>query len=459
MVDLRPRAAITRAYRVHHEAESMLLNRRQWLSLTTSGACGALAASRSLAAQNEAPGTLERRVARVISEYERQGFHRTATAVDRRSADWLFEEVRRIGLVPARESFTLSRIDPVKTELIVRDRRITGLPLFDGAFTDTEGIRGRLGPIGSDAEIGLVEAPPNTAAAGPLGDARRQQRHKALVCVTRGGRPGLCPSNADFFLTPFGPPVLQVSSEESSFLSDQAQNRSEVRLIASVKRTATSAFNVTANLNGKNSALLPLVVMTPRSGWYSCASERGGGIACWLELMRTLRAQQPIRDVLFVASSGHELGHLGIDQFVARRPGIVPQSVGWIHLGANIGAAMLPTRTVTASDAGPDQRHATPVMGSGNTIQASDDEFEAVLSRAMMSQDLGIARRNPRGTVPGGEAETVHRGGGRYLSVIGSNALFHNPADRGANAVNPGVIARFTKVFATVAAELLSQPK
>ena len=169
----------------------MLLTRRQWLSIATSGAYSALAASRSMAAQNEAQGDLERRIGRLISEYERQGFHRTGTAVDRRSADWLYEEVRRIGLVPARESFALSRIDPANARLIVRDRRIEGLPLFDGAFTDADGIRGRLGPIGSDAEIGLAEAPPNTAAAGPLGEARRQQRHKALVCVTRGGRPGL----------------------------------------------------------------------------------------------------------------------------------------------------------------------------------------------------------------------------------------------------------------------------
>ena len=437
----------------------MLLTRRQWFSLATSGGCAAFAASRATATQNKAQGELERRIGRVITEYEGQGFHRTGTLVDGRSADWLSEEVRRIGLVPARESFALSRVDPERAVLVVRDRRIAGLPLFDGAFTDADGISGRLGPIGSEAEIGLVEAPPNTAAAGSLGEARRQQRHMALVFVTRGARPGLCPSNADSFLTPFGPPVLQVSSEESSFLSDQAQSRAEVRLIASVRRTATSAFNVTAKLDGASSSLRPLTVMTPRSGWYSCASERGGGIACWLELMRTLRGQQPRRDVLFVASSGHELGHLGIDEFVDRRPVIVPQSVGWIHLGANIGAAILPTMTVPASEAGPERRHATPVMGSGNTIQASDDEFEAILTRAMMSEDLGIARRNPRDTVPGGEAETVHRGGGRYLSVIGSNALFHNPADRGATAVDLGVIARFTKTFATIAEALLSYPK
>jgi hypothetical protein len=439
-------------------SKSTLLTRRQWLSIVTAGASGALARSRSLAAQKFTEA-LERRIGRLINDYERQGFHRTGTTVDRRSADWLCEEVRRIGVVPERESFALSRIDPANAGLIVQDRRIEGLPLFDGTFTGADGVRGRLGPIGSDAEIGLAEAPPNTAAAGPLGDARRQQRHKALVCVTRGGRPGLCPSNADAFLTPFGPPVLQVSSEESSFLNEHAQGRAEVRLIASMKRTATSAVNVVARISGRNSALPPLVVMTPRSGWYSCASERGGGIACWLELMRRLRGSQPTRDVLFVASSGHELGHLGIDAFVGRRPGIVPTSVGWMHLGANIGAAILPARTVQATDNSPERRHATPVVGSGNTIQASDDEFEAVLSRAMTSENLGIARRNPRGTVPGGEAEVVHRGGGRYLSVIGSNALFHNPADRGANAVDLDMIARFTKAFATVAEVLVAHPK
>jgi hypothetical protein len=432
----------------------MHLTRRRWLVAVTAGAYGALAPARSIAAQ-AASSQLERRIGRVISEYGEQGFHRTATEVDRRSGDWLFAEVRRIGLTPARESFAHNRIDPVTSRLNVGGRRIDGLPQFDCSFTNADGIKGRLGPIGSDADIGLVEAPPNSAAAGPLGDARRQQRHKAIVFVTRGARPGLCPSNADSFRTPFGPPVLQVSSEESSFLREQAQARSEVQLIASVTRTASSAFNVTAKITGKNPALPPLIVMTPRSGWYWCASERGGGIACWLELMRTLQAQEPTRDVLFVASSGHELGHLGIDAFVDRRPGIVPKTVGWIHLGANIGAAMLPATTGQASDS-PESRNATVAVRAGNTIQASDDEFEDILNRAMTSENLRIARRNPRGTVPGGEAETVHRGGGRYVSVIGSNALFHNPADRGLNAVDLGVIARFTKVFASVAGTLLS---
>ena len=89
---------------MQHGAASMLLTRRRWLLTVTAGAC-AFAPSRSMAAQNEAQGEMERRIGRLISEYERQGFHRTGTAVDRRSADWLYEEVRRIGLVPMSQAF------------------------------------------------------------------------------------------------------------------------------------------------------------------------------------------------------------------------------------------------------------------------------------------------------------------------------------------------------------------
>src|SRR5205085_9900985 len=99
------------------------------------------------------------------------------------------------------------------------------------------------------------------------------------------------------------------------------------------------AFNGVAAGPGTNKGAAPLVVMTPRSGWWNCASERGGGLACWLEIMRAARDAAPARDILFVASSGHELGHLGLDSFIERRPGLVSAARTWIHLGANIGAA------------------------------------------------------------------------------------------------------------------------
>jgi hypothetical protein len=145
-----------------------------------------------------------------------------------------------------------------------------------------------------------------------------------------------------------------------------------------------------------------------------------------------VRVARPVRDVLFLASSGHELGHLGLDAFIARRGGLVPAATAWIHLGANIGAA----------------------QGPGNNLQASDDAMEAMLAAAMAKAGLAIDRRHPRGAVPRGEAENVHRGGGRYISIIGNNDLFHNLSDRGPGAIDLNVIERFANAFAIVVVSL-----
>jgi hypothetical protein len=377
---------------------------------------------------------VQQRIGSVIRAYESQGFHRTGTPVDQASGEWLADEVRRIGLEPVREEFPLSRVDPVGASLAVDDRTIEGLPLFDGAFTSAAGLTGSLGTMNSDASIGLAESPPNGAQAGALGDARRHNRHRAIVVITRGARPGFCPSNADSFLHPFGPPVLQVSSEDAPFLADCARAGATALLTAHVERVEARAFNVVTAVPGTTRSLAPLVVMTPRSGWWWCASERGGGLACWLEIMRATHDARPARDVLFAATSGHELGHLGLDALIGRRPGLVPAAKAWIHLGANIGAA----------------------QGPGNSLQASDHEMESILAEAMTEAGLRIDRRLPRGAVPRGEAENVHRGGGRYISIIGNNDLFHNARDRGADAVDLDVVERFARAFTTVTTSLAS---
>src|SRR5215470_7087414 len=195
-------------------------------------------------------GSVQRRIGSVIRAYEEQGFHRTGTTVDQQSGNWLADEVRQIGPEPTREEFPLSRVDPVGASLAVNGRTIEGLPLFDGRFTSAAGIAGKLGNLGSDAPIGLTEIPPNAAEAGALGDARRQNRHQAIVVITRGARPGFCPSNADSFRRPFGPPVLQVASEEAPFLADAVRGGAKAVLTAHVERAQAKASNVVAMVAG-----------------------------------------------------------------------------------------------------------------------------------------------------------------------------------------------------------------
>ena len=91
---------------------------------------------------------------------------------------------------------------------------------------------------------------------------------------------------------------------------------------------------------------------------------------------------------------------------------------------------------------------------AANILQASDDRLDALLSEAMTAVGLNVDRRAPRGRVPSGEAEAVHRRGGRYVSIIGGSALFHNTEDRGPDVVDPGAIARFAQAFTALARHL-----
>lgn len=408
----------------------MKSSRRKWLGLAGLGAIAAIIGLRCAPGPGTGTSDRRRRIAKVIAEYEAQGDHRTATAVDDESGRWLADQVREAGLPAALEPFPVTRVDLQTCTCRVADRQIEGLPLFDGTFTSDEGIQGHLGEVGSDAEIGLVETGIPLAGGKLLDEARSANRHRAIIAVTKGKTPGLCPRNAVAFSSPFGPPVLQVSSEEGPWFAEQAKQGAQAIVVAHVTRTVTTATNVTAELKGAEPTLAPLVVMTPRSGWYRCGSERGAGIACWLEIIRGMAIAQTRRSVLFVASSGHELGHLGINAFVSRRAGIVTHAIAWLHLGANIGAAT----------------ESTDVL-----LQATDAELDDAVAGTLQSVGIKVGNRKSKHSVPSGEAEAVHRGGGRYASVICANKLFHHSADRGPGATSPEAVEKFSTAFIAVA--------
>src|SRR5215831_17947609 len=167
-------------------------------------------------------------------------------------------QVRQLGVEPSLEPFTLSRVDPQLAYARIATRRVDGVPMFDANFTSADGISGRLGPLGSDAEIGLAETSPVNVAHTAEADiipAARQSRHKAVILVTGATRPGLFLSNAPCFLNPSGPPMLQVSNVESAWLQQQAQGRADVTVVASVERTPARAFNVTATIPGLDQCL------------------------------------------------------------------------------------------------------------------------------------------------------------------------------------------------------------
>lgn len=356
------------------------------------------------------------RLAADIEAWDAIGEHRTGTAGDRRTADWLADSVLASGLTPRCDEFPLSRWALRRCEVEVDGTAIEGVPLFDGGTTGPEGLVGRLWPVANgrvsgdgSPMIGLGAIGPGAGVAAnrALAAARGRTAPAALVAVARisSDVPGLALQNADHFRTPFGPPVLQVATHHEAFLQACAERGGEVRLTADVVFEPALGWNVHTRIAGSRPDLAPFVVVTPKSSWWVSTAERGGGIAVWLALLRHFAANRPARDVIFIATSGHELGHLGLEHYLATNP--APGAHAWLHLGANFAA-----------------------VGTAIRIQASDANSLDMIGTALANAGREPASVNPVGVRPGGEARNIHDLGEPYLSILGSNPWFHHPDDR-----------------------------
>jgi hypothetical protein len=363
------------------------------------------------------------RTAAWLTAWDWQGIHRTATAGDETGADWLMREAARLGAAPAVEDFALDRLDPVDAYLECDGERIPAVPVFDAPGTGDDGVAGVLGTVGEEAVIAVAELSPHSVYTSAYEELRRTARWRGLVILCQGAQPGIGLLNAERFRRPYGAPAIHVTREARDRVRTAAAHRAPARLVAISHRTPARARNVVITIPGSNHARPPVVVMTPRSSWWQSTAERGGGLVCWLESLRALIASPPICDVIFTANSGHELGHLGLERFMTLRPGwerpVAAGGAVWVHYGANIGA-----------------------VGGQLSIQSASDDLRALTVEELARAGAKPDRIAPKTLVPAGETRDIHRAGGCYVTLVGSNPLFHLPQDRWPYAVDASAVAR-----------------
>ncbi len=379
--------------------------------------------------------SLKDRIARTIREYSEQGIHRSGTDGDLENAAWLSGRIRSLGLEQELDTFSFKRVRPLECSLAIDGKTVEAIPLYDCVYTDGDGISGGLGEIGSDADIGVVSAFPMASSPGGqrLDKARRENRHKAIVVLTDEGMPpGITITNAEDFKTPFGPPTVQASNADARWIRGAVASGAEARVVAHCDYVDAKGINVGTTIRGKNPNLAPLVVMTPRSGWWSCASERGGGMAAWLEMMRAISRAGADRDVIFTANTGHELGHIGLAHYLGSREALIKDAHMWIHLGANFAAAVSP----------------------GVGVQSSDEEARKLMLGVLSQQGLKPDGETEPGQRPLGEARNIYDGSGRYISVLGRNGLFHHPSDIWPDPVDLKKTTRWVAAFTEIGLRL-----
>ncbi|HTQ34896.1 MAG TPA: hypothetical protein VMI30_12045 [Stellaceae bacterium] len=350
-----------------------------------------------------------------LQAWDAQGTHRTGTAGDAAGGEWLAAEATALGAAVTVEDFTFDRLDPIACHLDIAGRRIEGVPVFDAPPTDAAGVTGTLG-----RDIAVAELSPRAVYTGAFQRLRRAGDRKALVVVCQGDAPGLGLINAEDFRQRYGTPAIHVSSEARDVVLAASRVGVSAQLVAHSQQTRARAVNIVITLAGTNTGKPPLVVMTPRSSWWQSTAERGGGLVCWLESLRALIAEPPRRDVVFTANTGHELGHLGLDEFLARRPGWgQPGAAEWIHYGANLGA-----------------------FGGWLSLVSNADDLRRLGLAALTDAAQPPDDIPPPTLVPSGETRDIHKAGGRYLTLVGTNPLFHLPQDRWPHAVDVLAVAR-----------------
>jgi len=336
-----------------------------------------------------------------LQAWDSHGFHRTGTVEDKAGADWLAKEAGSLGASVSLEPFLLSRIDPISCWVECGGQRIEGVPVFDSPPTP---------PDGSGGPLAVTHLSPWAVYTPDFQAMRRATDRAGLVIVCLGAEPGLGLLNAEQFREPYGCPAIHVAKLPPAHPE---------RLVSFYRRTMVEAHNVVVTIPGRDRSR-KLVVMTPRSSWWQSTSERGGGLVCWLETLRALIAAPPEMDVVMTANSGHELGHLGLDAFLERRPGWdQPDGAIWVHYGANIGA-----------------------MGGQLSIQSADGPLRDAMRAALTEAGQPPDTMAPETRVPSGETKDIHRMGGRYVTLVGTNRLFHLPQDRWPHALDVPAIER-----------------
>jgi len=239
----------------------------------------------------------------------------------------------------------------------------------------------------------------------------------AVVLVTTGPTNEAIALNVTTHKPGFERPVAILAPKDAQpFLVAAAEGRTGT-LIVDGQGGRRDAFNVIARLDRK--AAQTVILSTPRSGWFTCAAERGSGLVVWLSLARWLSQTNNGVNVELLATSGHEYEYLGGEHYLAQAP--TPAATkAWIHIGASaardwheLGPRLLPL----------------PSADSQRVLTATADIVEPV--RAAFHGVSGLeATYVADQTTAGGELVNVLSAGyTRMVGLYGGHRYFHTRSD------------------------------
>lgn len=356
------------------------------------------------------------------------GSKRSGGAGDAATAAWIAQRLAGLGFEVAHEPVDVPWFEAEACSLRAGDDEAAVHAQAPVVCTPAQGITAPLAVVRAPWEaqdargrIALLVLPHGrhaaiaAAAVRPLVDAALAAGAHALVIVPTGPTGEIVAFNAPRAASGTDVPTAVLAPRAAEPFLRAARRGLPATLRLSGRLEARRTTNLHARLaRGRRW----LCLSTPRTGWFTCAAERGGGTAALLALARWAADRFAQHSIYVLNTGAHEYLFAGAHQALAGAPA-PGETTLWAHLGAGLAAReRLEFRTVEAMlDAADAQRFtmATP------PLQAAAAQAFAGLP--------GLARVVPPLEGVSELGAIAARGYGRAFAALGVPRAFHTPLD------------------------------
>jgi hypothetical protein len=380
---------------------------------------------------------------------------------DQACGEWMAGELARNGFAVERQAFTAPFFEPTRCELTAERTTATVWAQPIVIPTGPNGVSGRLmrvepnGPAseagalsGAIALLNLPHARHSSAAAKPIHEAVNRvfaAGARAAVVVTNGPTGKLIALNADGRQPMFDRPVALLAPDSAAPFLSAADRRGAATLVLDGRSGRRPAFNFIGRLDRKQPRWI--VVSTPRSGWFTCAGERGGGVATWLWLARWASRAPTSYNFAFLCNSGHEYEYLGAAEALKVLPPKPADTHFWLHLGANVASRdwhelTMPWRPLPSIDP---QRY----------LSVSPALVDAV--KRVFEGHVGYEAPYSTDQLAAGELVEIARAGYTNAAGVFGTHRFHHVADDDLRCVSSASVAATANAFQRFV-QLVSSP-
>lgn len=401
-----------------------------------------------------------------VVRYAHFGNHQTGSSSEAATQGWIRSQLSALGLKTGRDAYRFYAFNPGAVSLRVEGNSVSPvLPYFYSGTTPAGGVSAELvdAGLGTSAEdsaakvagkIAVISVPAVKDSIDPSFAQAVTALHSAgavaLVAVTDGPANLPFEEDVDSRAGIVGLPTVFIGKQSGTGVISAAKSGDTATLTLTAGVGNGCDTNVWGVLPGADAKRF-VVVATPSSGFDEAASERGSGVAILLGLVRHYaalpRSQRPLT-LVFAATSGHEVGYLGLPTLLATHPSWFADADAYVHLGASIGA-----------------REEDEVGGPTFATGGGDLSRDLYVSENPLLESIAtesFAGAQPLGTLPPsaedpGEQAYAYHAGIPMISVSGGSYYFHTTGDV-PSTVSPSVLATMATGFQNSIDKIVSEP-